>query len=79
MILIPRGPGISTKYIKTSYSPTSGTAFVTFDNVHVPINHTLGEIDQGFKIIMSNFNHERWMLICFCVQMMRNVVDETLR
>ncbi|KAF8338967.1 acyl-CoA dehydrogenase/oxidase [Cantharellus anzutake] len=79
MLLIPRGPGVSTTYIKTSYSSASGTAYVTFDNVRVPINHTLGEVDQGFKIIMSNFNHERWIVIVFCVQLMRNVVDETLK
>ena len=32
-MLIERGPGVSTKPIKTSYSSVAGTAFVTFDKV----------------------------------------------
>ncbi|KAJ7066030.1 acyl-CoA dehydrogenase [Mycena amicta] len=36
LLLIERGPGVKTKPIKTSYSATAGTAFVTFDNVLVP-------------------------------------------
>lgn len=33
MLLIPRCDGVETKPIKTSYSPSAGTAYVTFDNV----------------------------------------------
>lgn len=32
-MLIERGPGVSTKPIKTAYSAVAGTAFVTFDKV----------------------------------------------
>lgn len=32
-MLIARGPGVSTKPIKTAYSSVAGTAFVTFDKV----------------------------------------------
>jgi len=79
MIIIPRGPGVETKPIKTSYSSTAGTAFVTFDDVRVPIENTLGEVDKGLKVILSNFNHERWGMVVNSVQLMRNIVDETLR
>lgn len=33
MLLIERGEGVETKPIKTSYSPSAGTAYVTFENV----------------------------------------------
>lgn len=33
VILIERGPGVSTKQIKTAYSSVAGTAYVTFDKV----------------------------------------------
>jgi len=79
MILIPRGEGVTTKPIKTAYSSTAGTAFVTFDQVRVPVEYTLGEVDKGLKVILSNFNHERWMMVCQNVQFQRNIVDETLR
>lgn len=37
----------------------SDTATIYFDNVHVPVGNLLGEENQGFKAIMSNFNSER--------------------
>jgi len=37
MMVIERGPGLSTKLIKTSYSPSAGTAYITFENVKVPV------------------------------------------
>jgi alkylation response protein AidB-like acyl-CoA dehydrogenase len=54
-ILIPRSEGVSTKAIKTSYSATAGTAYVTFDKVRVPVANTLGKIGQGMPVILSNF------------------------
>jgi alkylation response protein AidB-like acyl-CoA dehydrogenase len=66
LLLIERSPGLSTKLIKTSYSPSAGTAYITFDNVKVPVENLLGQENAGFEIIMSNFNHERWMIVC-CV------------
>ena len=55
--------GKITKHrIKTSYSGAAGTALLEFDNVLVPKENLLGEEGQGFKLIMANFNHERWYL-----------------
>ena len=52
VILVERGPGVETKAIKTGYSPAAGTAFVTFDNVKVPIENTVGEDGQGIFVMM---------------------------
>ena len=38
----------------------SGTTFVTFDEVRVPVENLIGNENEGFKYIMHNFNHERW-------------------
>lgn len=59
LLLIERGPGIETKPIKTSYSATAGTAYITFENVFVPQDNLLGEENKGLQAILSNFNHER--------------------
>jgi alkylation response protein AidB-like acyl-CoA dehydrogenase len=56
VMVIPRGNGVETKAIKTSYSATAGTAYVTFDRVRVPIENTLGEVGKGMKVILQNFN-----------------------
>ena len=54
MILIPRTEGVSTKAIKTTYSPTAGTAYVTFEKVRVPLENTLGK--EGAGMLVSCFH-----------------------
>jgi alkylation response protein AidB-like acyl-CoA dehydrogenase len=79
VLLIERGEGVETKAIKTSYSPTAGTAYITFDNVKVPAENLLGEENKGIYVILSNFNHERWSMACTSVRMSRTVVEECLK
>lgn len=79
MLCIPRSEGLNTKKMKTSYSGSAGTAYITFDNVKVPVENLLGKENQGFKIIMSNFNHERWFIVCGVLGSMRLVVDQCMK
>jgi acyl-CoA dehydrogenase len=37
----------------------SDTATLYFDNVRVPVSNLIGQENQGFKVIMTNFNSER--------------------
>ena len=48
MLVIERCEGLTTKLIKTSYSPVAGTAYITYDNVKVPVGNLLGEENMGF-------------------------------
>ena len=52
VILVERGEGVETKSIKTSYSPTAGTAYITFENVQVPVEDTLGPEGGGIFVIL---------------------------
>ncbi|KAF2752219.1 acyl-CoA dehydrogenase family protein [Sporormia fimetaria CBS 119925] len=79
VLLIPRQEGVETKLIKTSYSTTAGTAFVEYNNVKVPVENMLGQEHKGFIVIMSNFNHERFMMCCGVIRMSRTVVEECLK
>lgn len=79
MLLIERQEGLETIQIKTSYSTAAGTAYVKFENVKVPIENLLGVEDQGFKVIMTNFNHERWMIATFSVRTCRMIVEDCLK
>lgn len=79
VMLIPRGEGVETKLIKTSYSPTAGTAFVSYDNVKVPIENVLGKENKGLQVILSNFNHERWVMCCSSSRTSRFIVEECLK
>ncbi|KAL2863386.1 acyl-CoA dehydrogenase family protein [Aspergillus lucknowensis] len=79
VLLIPRGEGVETKSIKTAYSTTAGTAFVEFNNVKVPVGNLLGEEHKGFIVIMSNFNHERFMLVSAVTRACMTIVEECLK
>lgn len=52
-------PGLSVRRQKTQGWWISNTAYLTFDNVKVPVRNLIGEENKGFKSIMHNFNHER--------------------
>jgi alkylation response protein AidB-like acyl-CoA dehydrogenase len=79
VILVPRDDNVETKKIKTSYSTAAATAFIEFDNVKVPVDHLLGKEDNGFIVVMSNFNHERWAMSCSVIRWMRTVTEECLK
>lgn len=79
VLLIRRSSAVSTKPVKTSYSATAGTAYVTFSGTRVPISHTLGGVGQGLRVILSNFNHERWMVVGTSLGAQRLVVEECLK
>ncbi|KAF7795985.1 hypothetical protein EIP86_007154 [Pleurotus ostreatoroseus] len=79
VILVERGEGVETKSIKTSYSPTAGTAYITFENVQVPVENTLGPEGGGIFVILSNFNHERWVMCCGSARSQRAIVEECLK
>lgn len=57
VLLIERSEGVETKPIKTSYSTTAGTTYITFDNVKVPAENLLGEENKGIYVVLANFNH----------------------
>lgn len=79
VVLVERGDGVETKAIKTSYSSAAGTAYVTFDSVKVPVENTLGPEDGGLLVILSNFNHERWVMACSSIRGQRGIVEECLK
>ncbi|KAJ1557722.1 hypothetical protein HK096_005705, partial [Nowakowskiella sp. JEL0078] len=70
MLLIERSEGLTTKPIKTSYT-AAGTALIIMENVKVPVENLIGKEGQGFQVIMYNFNHERWAIICGIIRATR--------
>lgn len=79
MMLIPRSEAVQTKVIKSKYSSAAGTAYVTYENCVVPKKFLMGKENGGFGIIMSNFNHERWMICVCCIGRARMATEETFK
>ncbi|KXS12299.1 acyl-CoA dehydrogenase [Gonapodya prolifera JEL478] len=68
MLLIERKfGGVTTTPMKLQGSWTSGVAFVLFENVRVPVENLLGEVNKGFRTMMHKFNYERLGMIAGCV------------
>ena len=60
VLLIERSfGGVSTRKMDCQGVWSSGTTYVTFEDVKVPVENLIGKENQGFKVIMTNFNHER--------------------
>jgi alkylation response protein AidB-like acyl-CoA dehydrogenase len=38
----------------------SGTTYITFEDVKVPVEYVVGKPGNGFRQMMINLNHERW-------------------
>ena len=57
LLLIEREfEGITTKKLKCQGVTMSGTAYVIFEDVYVPVENIIGEKGRGFYYIMANFN-----------------------
>jgi alkylation response protein AidB-like acyl-CoA dehydrogenase len=55
VLVIPLSvPGVTRRKLKNSGVAASGSTFIEFDNVKVPISNLLGKENQGFQIIMSS-------------------------
>ncbi|GAA5958409.1 hypothetical protein JCM8115_002457 [Rhodotorula mucilaginosa] len=63
-LLIPNGEGVSRRRMYMSGQHCAGTTILNFEDVKVPVENLIGKEHEGFKMIMSNFNHER-LMICY--------------
>jgi len=80
MLLIERTmPGVSTRQMNCSGVWPSGTAYVTFEDVKVPVENLIGNENEGFKSILSNFNHERWAIVVQCTRFARVCFEEAFK
>merc|ERR1711865_196782 len=64
LLLLQKGmEGLECRQMQCMGVWSSGTTFVTFDDVKVPVSALIGQENAGFKCIVNNFNHERFGFI----------------
>lgn len=61
-LIIDQGEGIDAQPLKKLGWHSSDTGAIAFQDVFVPDENLLGEVDGGFKLIMQNFQWERLVL-----------------
>jgi len=80
LLLLERGmKGISCRKLETQGWASSNTAYITFDDVEVPVENLIGQENQGFLAIMLNFNHERFAGIVMGVRGARMCIEEAVK
>lgn len=79
VLCIPRGPGVSTREMDCMGVHGSGTTYITFEDVRVPVENLVGAENAGFKVIMTNFNHERMGIIIQCSRFARVCYEEAIK
>jgi alkylation response protein AidB-like acyl-CoA dehydrogenase len=80
LLLIERDfGGVSTRRMDCQGVWSSGTTYITFEDVKVPVENVLGKENQGFKVIMTNFNHERIGIIIQCIRFSRVCYEESVK
>ncbi|BGP42559.1 hypothetical protein JCM10450v2_006664 [Rhodotorula kratochvilovae] len=77
-LLIPNGEGVSRRRMNMSGQHCAGTTYLTFEDVKVPVENLIGEKDQGFKLIMNNFRHERIMIAIVAQRLARVALEDAI-
>ena len=58
ILIVPtETPGVTIRPLHTMYGGHTNETF--YDGVRVPLDHLVGEVDQGWPIVMHALNHER--------------------
>jgi len=80
LLLVEKGmPGLNCRKMKCSGVWSSGTTYITFEDVKVPKGNLLGKENKGFQYIMSNFNHERFGICAMTNRFSRVCLEESIK
>jgi len=71
-------PGITTSKIEKLGWHASDTGLIAYEDVFVPDENLLGELDKGFYLIMANFQWERLLMALGAVGGMQAAFEKTL-
>ncbi|HEX5781326.1 MAG TPA: acyl-CoA dehydrogenase family protein [Solirubrobacteraceae bacterium] len=77
-LVVERGEGLTASALSKLGWRASDTAELAFDEVFVPREHLLGELDGGFKLIMANFQWERLVMALGAVGAMRRTLERAV-
>lgn len=77
-LIIDKGDGVSASKIEKLGWHASDTGLIAFEDVFVPDENLLGELNKGFYLIMANFQWERLLMALGAVGGMQAAFEKTL-
>ncbi|MCW3014900.1 MAG: acyl-CoA dehydrogenase [Solirubrobacterales bacterium] len=78
-LIIENADGVTTSKIEKLGWHASDTGLISFEDVFVPEENLLGGENQGFYLIMANFQWERLLMALGAVAAMQRLFDQTLQ
>ena len=78
-LIVDKGEGVDAQPIEKMGWHASDTALIAYDDVFVPAENLLGELNQGFYLIMANFQWERLLMALGSVGGMQAMFERTLQ
>lgn len=77
LLVIPLATtGVTRRRMHNSGVNASGSTFIEFEDVRVPVENLIGQENGGFPLIMSNFNPERLSLACASLRLARVCAED---
>ncbi|GAB7349141.1 hypothetical protein MBLNU459_g8083t1 [Dothideomycetes sp. NU459] len=77
LLIIPlNAKGVTRRKMENSGVNASGSTYIEFDDVEVPVKNLIGRENHGFGYIMSNFNPERLSLACTALRLARICAED---
>jgi acyl-CoA dehydrogenase len=76
-LIVDRGEGVSSSKLQKLGWEASDTATISFEDVFVPEENLLGGLDEGFALIMANFQWERLAMALGAVGAMQLAWERT--
>ncbi|EJD42033.1 hypothetical protein AURDEDRAFT_168825 [Auricularia subglabra TFB-10046 SS5] len=71
--------GTFSDYFITGVRTDGGLTVLLIERVEgVPVENTLDHENDDLRVILSNFNHERWVMCCASARSQRLVIEESL-
>jgi len=72
-------PGFKVRKMETQAGGLHNTSMVSLNNVRVPVKNLIGKEGMGFKYIVVNFNHERWVIAIQACRCARRCFEESIK
>lgn len=80
LLLIPKElPGIKIRKMQTQFDTAHNTTFITLEDVKVPTKYLIGEEGMGALYILTNFNHERFIIAVGACRSARLCYEEAVK
>ncbi|KAB7566342.1 cyclohexanecarboxyl-CoA dehydrogenase [Verminephrobacter eiseniae] len=77
-LLVPMDtPGITTRRFDCHGQRAIGRGSIFFENVRIPLNHRLGDENEGFVQVMQGFDFSRSLIGLQCLSVARAALEET--